>query len=146
MNNFYFKAEISWILVPLFIYLYIFVEKSRSILFYPCLLVVILGIWNLFLVKKKILKYKYGLLQFIFIFISHFILILPIFQYKKYSYPNLYSLFLILFGVLILKFLPWWPYEGFKRNQMILYILIIYLILNILFYMLRLININKSIF
>ena len=68
MNNFYFKGGISLILVPLFIYLYIFVEKSRNILFYPSLLVVILGIWNLILVKKNILKYKYGLIQFIFIY------------------------------------------------------------------------------
>ena len=144
MNNFYFKGGISWILIPLFIYLYIFVDKSRNILFYPCLLVAILGIWNLLLVKKDILKYKYGLIQFIFVFIFHFLLLLPIIQYKKYSNINLYSLLLILLGMLILKFLPWWPYDGFKRNEMIFYILIVYLFLNIIFYILRLINFTTN--
>lgn len=144
MNKFYFKGEISWILIPIFIYLYVFVKKSRSILFYPFLLVAILGIWNLILVKKDIFRYKYGLIQFIFVFIFHFILLLPILQYKKYSNPNFYSLLLILLGILILKFLPWWPYEGFKRNQMILNILILYLFLNLIFYMLRLINFTTN--
>ncbi len=107
MNKLYLKGELSWIVIPIFIYLYIFVKKSRSILFYPCLLVSILGIWNLILVKKDIFRYKYGLIQLIFVFIFHFILLLPIIQYKKYSNPNLYSLLLILLGILILKFLPW---------------------------------------
>ena len=31
MNKFYFKGGISWILIPIFIYLYVFVKKSRSI-------------------------------------------------------------------------------------------------------------------
>jgi len=144
MNKLYLKGEISWIVIPIFIYLYIFVKKSRSILFYPSLLVCILGIWNLILVKKDIFRYKYGLIQFIFVFIFHFILLLPIIQYKKYSNPNLYSLLLILLGILILKFLPWWPYDGFKRNQMILYILILYLFLNLIFYILRLINFTTN--
>ena len=136
MNKFYFTGGLSSLLVPLFICLYIFVEKSRNILFYPSLLVAIIGIWDLLLVKKNMLKYKYWLIQFIFILITHLILLLPIIQYKKYSNFNLYSLLLILLGILILKFLPWWPYH-FKRNQMIFNILMVYLFLNIIFYSLK---------
>ena len=137
MNNFYFKGGISWILVPLFIFLYIYFKKSRNILFYPSLLVAIFGIWNLFLTRKNILKYRYGLFQFILIFLFHFVLLLPLLEFKKYSHTNVYSFALILFGIIILKFLPWWPYEGFTRNNMILLIIIMTIVLNIFFYALR---------
>ena len=134
MKLLYFKAELSWIIVPLFIFLYYYYEKSRSILFYPGLLVSIVGIWNTILVKNLILKYKFGLLQFIFTLLFHLVLLYPIIQYQKYSYPNLFSFLLILLGILILKYLPWWPYIRLTKKFMIYLIIFFYILLNILFF------------
>lgn len=133
----FFKGELSWILVPIFAYLYIYFPKSRSIIFYPCLLISILGLYNTILLKHLILQKKYGLIQFILTIIFHLPFLLVIFQFRKYSYPNIYSLCLILLGMLILKFLPYWPYLGLTRNFMIFLLFILYLFLNLIFFFLR---------
>lgn len=137
MKLLYIKGELSWIIVPLFVFLYLYFKKSRSIIFYPLLLVSIIGIWHLILVKNQILTYKLGLIQFILMILFHLILLFPIYQYQKYSYPNFYSFLLIILGIFILKYLPWWPYPGFSRNYMISLTIILYVILNIIFFFLR---------
>ena len=51
-NIIYFSHELSWILVPFFVYLYLFINKSKSILLYSLNVIAIIGILNTILKKN----------------------------------------------------------------------------------------------
>ena len=126
----YFNFELSWILVPLGIFLYYKFNNLKIYLNYSLIFISIIGMIDTGLSKKDIVKgQKYqilGLIQFYLTILFHFFLIFSLVNYNDYSYPNLISFILFIFGILIILFLPYWPYKLTKQD---------FIILDILFYL-----------
>lgn len=126
----YFNFELSWILVPLGIFLYYKFNNLKIYLNYSLIFISIIGMIDTGLSKKDIVKgQKYqilGLIQFYLSILFHFFLIFSLVNYNDYSYPNLISFILFIFGILIILFLPYWPYKLTKQD---------FIILDILFYL-----------
>jgi hypothetical protein len=135
-NNFYFKFELSYILVPLLGYIYINNKKSRSILLYGLVYIAIIGTINTIFLRDKIVKTKYGLYQYYATIIFHLVLLLTLLDFNKYGYPNLISFLVMVIGIIILKILPYWPYY-LSRDIMIYGYILCYVILSIIYYLIK---------
>ena len=135
-NKIFFRLELSWVLVPLLGYLYLFVNESRSILLYALNAIGIIGIWDTILVKKSIINSKFGYYQFWGTILFHGIFFLTLLEFMKYGYPNLFSYLLLLVGCIVLYFLPWWPYT-LTRETMIISGILIYLVLTIVYLVIK---------
>jgi hypothetical protein len=135
-NNFYFKFELSYILVPLLGYIYINNKKSRSILLYGLVYIAIIGAINTIFLRDKIVKTKYGQYQYYATIIFHLVLLLTLLDFNKYGYPNLMSFLVMVIGIIILKILPYWPYY-LSRDIMIYGYILCYVILSIIYYLIK---------
>ena len=135
-NKIWFKWELSWLLVPILGYLYFFQKQTRPVLLNLIIIIAVLGIWNTIILKDKILKSKFGNITFWLSIVFHGVLLLSLLDLKQYGFLNKYSIFLFVIGLLILYFLPWWPY-ALSRKDMIGLAIIIYIILLILHYLLN---------
>lgn len=135
-NIIYFSYELSWILIPLFVYLYLFINKSKSILLYSLNVIAIIGIWDTILKKKYVINLNFGYLQFYTALFCHAVLFLSLFDFMKYGYPNLKSYLLLIIGSIIIYYLPWWPYMLTKKTTIFLAITI-YIILTILYLLIK---------
>ena len=131
-NNIFFRFELSWILVPLLGYLYLFVKESRPILLYGLNTIGIIGIWDTILVKKSIINSKFGYYQFWATILFHAVFFLTLLDFMKYGYPNIFSYLLLLVGCIVLYNLPWWPYK-LTREKMIISAILIYIILTVVY-------------
>ena len=136
MNDIYFNYELSYILVPILVILYIYCPIIRSCMIYALIYIGLIGIYNTILVREKILKTKYGRYQYWGIIIFHLILLLSVFEFMKVGYPNIGSLIIMFIGILIIYYLPYWPYY-LSREFMINFYIILYVILSIIYYLIK---------
>ena len=133
-NNIYYEdykildGRLSLVLVPLAI-LIILNKKLIKYFSYIFLCIAIIGIIDSYLEYERNKKLLF-IITFSILF--HGILLFPLLNIKKYLKPNLSNLALGIIGILIIYFLPYWPYVISKKNMMLL-IPVIYILTYILY-------------
>ena len=126
--NILFYPTLSWVLIPLFAYLYYKYFEIRPILFNTIISIAIIGTYktikeyNLFSKERDKWQYYASL-------ICHLILLVILKDFCNYGYINKYSLVLMILGIFTINFLPWWPYPTSSKKEFIIYIFLINLIL-----------------
>ncbi len=72
--------------------------------------------------------YRYVIYKYFWLFsiggFLHLLLLYPLINIKKYLKPNKINFLLVLLGIIIITFLPYWPYELKKTNMIMLTVLI----------------------
>tara|TARA_Y100000389_G_scaffold134474_1_gene131948 strand:- start:672 stop:1103 length:432 start_codon:yes stop_codon:yes gene_type:complete len=72
--------------------------------------------------------YRYVIYKYFWLFsmggLLHLLLLYPLINIKKYMKPNKINFLLVLLGIIIITFLPYWPYELKKTNMIMLTVLI----------------------
>ena len=132
-NNIFYKdykildGSLSFILLPIAI-LIIFHKKLVKYFSYIFLCIAIIGTIDSY---YRFIIYKYFCF-FTFIAFLHLTLLFPLINIKEYLIPNLSNLVFGIFGILIIFFLPYWPY-ALSRKQIMLLIPLIYLFTYILY-------------
>ena len=110
-----FQYELSYILVPLSVFLYYYVAISRPILIYHIAIIGFIGaIDTLYKIGND------GYLVTIFSVIIHGALLIVLFDLYKYEF-NLYSLLLLAVANIIIMHLPYWPYKLDKYTVQTMY-------------------------
>jgi hypothetical protein len=128
-----FRYELSYILVPLSILLYVYIPAMKPVLMYHMVCAAIIGTID------TLLKDKNGIVMKIASIILHLLLLLVLYDFNKYENNNLLSIALLIVANLIIIFLPYWPYELSKMDIVYLYNFI-YIALFCLFYFSRKVN------
>ena len=122
-----FQYQLSYLIVPLAIILYLFVESYRSYLLYHMVCCGLIG------TVDTINYYRLGNTGVVFTIssvICHLLLLLVLMQFKKYGKINPISLFLLFIANVTIFYLPFWPYSFSRKVVLFLYDLI-YAILSI---------------
>lgn len=127
-----FRYELSYILVPLSILLYIYVPAMKPVLMYHMVCVSIIGTIDTLLKDN-------GIAMKIASIILHLLLLFVLYDFNIYENNNLLSITLLIIANLIVIFLPYWPYELSKMDIVYLYNFI-YIALFCLFYFSRKVN------
>ena len=116
-----FKFQLSYILVPLAVILYIYNSSFRSYLLYHMVC------WGLIGTIDTINYYKLsksGIVFTITSLIFHLALLLVLCNFQNYGKINLISLLLLLVANLVIIYLPYWPYSLTRQTVLFLYNLI----------------------
>ena len=142
MFGLYFNYELSWILVPIAIFLYMKYSILRPVIFNTMIYISIIGMIYTWKIYNLMPVY-----QFWGSMIFHAILLVILKDFSQYGYFNLYSVLLMILSILVIKYLPWWPYTDMERKSFIKGIFII----NFILYFLWLLiptkhNINNKLF
>ena len=122
-----FQYQLSYLIVPLAIILYLFVESYRSYLLYHMVCCGLIG------TVDTINYYRLGNTGVVFTIssvICHLLLLLVLMQFKKYGKINPISLFLLFIVNVTIFYLPFWPYS-FSRKVVLFSYNLIYAILSI---------------
>ena len=122
-----FQYQLSYLIVPLAIILYLFVESYRSYLLYHMVCCGLIGTLD------TINYYRLGNTGIVFTIssiICHSLLLLVLMQFKKYGKINPISLFLLFIVNVTIFYLPFWPYS-FSRKVVLFSYNLIYAILSI---------------
>ena len=122
-----FQYQLSYLIVPLAIILYLFVESYRSYLLYHMVCCGLIGTLD------TINYYRLGNTGVVFTIssvICHLLLLLVLMQFKKYGKINPISLFLLFIVNVTIFYLPFWPYS-FSRKVVLFSYNLIYAILSI---------------
>ena len=122
-----FQYQLSYLIVPLAVILYLFVESYRSYLLYHMVCCGLIGTLD------TINYYRLGNTGIVFTIssvICHLLLLLVLMQFKKYGKINPISLFLLFIVNVTIFYLPFWPYSFSRKVVLFLYDLI-YAILSI---------------
>ena len=124
LDNIYFKYQLSSILVPILIILYLFFTNVRPYIMYGLVYVAIIGSIDTYLLREQVIKSSkvYGHIHYYLYLLFHLILLLPLLEFKKYGYPNFPSFCLFIISILIISFLPYWPY--YLSREVFIYVLI----------------------
>ena len=135
-NIYYYKYKLnngmlSWFLVPLIIHLYYSYNYIKYIPYisYISIIIAIIGNYESLLFIKKYNYYLAGILSIII----HSILLYPLINIKKYLKPNLVTLLILFFSILIINYLPYWPYI-ITRDNMIKYIIYLHIIIYFIYF------------
>lgn len=120
-----FKFQLSYILVPLAVILYIYNISFRSYLLYHmvcCGLIGTIDTINYYQLEKS------GIVFTITSLIFHLALLLVLCNFKKYGKINLVSLLLLFVANLTIIYLPYWPYSLTRQTCLFLYNLIYFIL------------------
>jgi len=139
LKDIYFKFELSYIIIPVFGILYIYNINTRPYLIYFLIYIGLIGTYNTILLKDKILKSKIGKFQYWGSIIFHLILLISLCQFNKFGYPNLISFIIMVISILVLNYIPYWPYY-LSRYEMIIFYLNLYIILSLIYFIIKIIN------
>lgn len=111
-----FRYQLSWILVPLAVYLYIYANSIRPIILYHIIIIAIIGsIDTLYSIKTN------GFFVNLFSMIFHLSLLFVFPQFNQYGYFNIGSFLLLILANIILFSLPIWPYSMTRYTIFLLY-------------------------
>jgi len=111
-----FNGELSWILVPIIFMLIFYLNDYIK---YVSLIYLLIGIVGVFDTINK--SHQIDGLLFILIIIMHLVGFYPLLNIKKYFEYNNIIYFFGLLSLLIVYFLPYWPYSV---SRMFVYIVI----------------------
>tara|TARA_B100000886_G_scaffold259406_1_gene184303 strand:+ start:506 stop:928 length:423 start_codon:yes stop_codon:yes gene_type:complete len=116
--------ELSYILVPLTAILYIFNKYCKFIFMYHMIAIGIIGSIDIIIKFGKINSKLIDTLSLL----CHILLLLVLFDFKKFGMQNNISKLLLVLANVIILFLPYWPYI-IRREIMLLIYNFIYLAL-----------------
>jgi len=120
------KGQLSWLLVPISLYIIFYKKELIKYFSYIFLCIAIIGTIDTYLVY---LKYpKVNLLFILPSYIFHLALLFPLINIQEYLQINNINYLLGIIGLIIIKFLPYWPYV-LTRDTITSLIFIIYSIL-----------------
>ena len=91
--------------------------------------IAIIGTLNLFRERNDKTTFKLQAWQFYLTFLIHSSFLIILKDYKKYGFINNGSLILMFLAILIIYYLPWWPYYKSTRLEIIQQIFLINLFL-----------------
>ena len=134
-NNIYYNnykildGRLSLLLVPIGILIILCFKKYIKYFSYIFICIAIIGIIDSYYVY---LKNKHLILLILFAILTHGALLYPLINIKKYLEINIFTIIFFILSIIIVRFLPYWPYE-LTKNEMI-YLLIIIRILMYLIY------------
>jgi hypothetical protein len=118
-------GQLSWILVPISLLIIFYKKELIKYFSYIFLCIAIIGTIDTYLVQLKYSKIKlFILLSYIF----HLLLLYPLINIKEYIQINNTNYLLGIIALLIINYLPYWPYV-LTRDTITSLIFIIYLIL-----------------
>ena len=126
-----FKGQLSWVLIP--ISLYIIIYKKELIKYFSCVLICI-GIMGTIVTYSYYLNQKNFIIRLFFIlpsYILHLALLYPLINIEEYLQINYSNYLLGILTIIIINFLPYWPYS-ISRESMTYQTLIIYVILTVI--------------
>lgn len=131
--NIQFTTSLSWLIIPLIIFIYYNYPKYRSIFFNTFIVVAIFGTYKS-IQERYDNKVKHPIQfrptwQFFLSILLHLSLLVVLKDFYKYGYFNIYSLFIMIVQIFVIYLLPWWPYPTSTRKELISYIIYINLIL-----------------
>ena len=124
-------GDLSTLLIPLTLILYIFVQPLRPVFFKAMVAIGLIGIIELVIGLcinryKKINKLSKSIkISPVFLWIgaliAHIIILFVLIDFSKYWQFNKFSFLLLIVANLIIIFLPWWPYIMSKPILLIVY-------------------------
>lgn len=118
LNNFVeFKYQYSWILIPTFIILYLFLPTYRIYLQYPMFCIGLIGI----IVSIYI---QLPLIMIIINIIGHLPSFIGLLHGLKYFNINLITFLSYLIGLFLIYYIPFWPYIPNRHFFAILFTII----------------------
>lgn len=117
MNNFVFKAEYSWILVPILFLLYFFIPQYVIPLMIS---VAIIGSIEMLFYDNNIPKW-----QLILSLIFHISLLIAFFKILDVNLFNIFNLFIFIISIFFILFIPHYPYF-MPRKVLLFFFIIIY--------------------
>jgi hypothetical protein len=112
------EYQLSYILIPLVVFLYIYVIKSRNFILYHAICIGIIGTINCY---YKYIENTIGIVTSIVSAIIHLSLLLLLVDFKKNGKINMISLILLLIANLTILLLPYWPYSIKRETVLLLY-------------------------
>ena len=119
--KFNFRYELSWLLIPLGVILYLFVPYLKPVLLFHLVCVGLVGtIDGYYKIGKKENGYGFSIISIII----HLLLLLVLYDFKKYGKINNLSIFLLFFANFVIYYLPYWPYKISRQTLAIMYNLI----------------------
>ena len=126
-------STLSWVVIPLIIFLYYKYPSYRSIFFNTFIVVAIIGTYKSIQERydkktKHSIQYR-PTWQYYLSILIHLSLLFVLKDFYKYGYFNIYSLYLMILQIFVIYFLPWWPYPTSTRKEFISYIIYINFIL-----------------
>jgi hypothetical protein len=110
--------QLSYVLIPLSVILYVYFPIFRSYLLFHMVCVGIIGTIDSIL---NYLSKNLGIIFAITSVIIHLALLLVLINFKKYGKINSISVLLLIIANLTIFFLPFWPYNITKEHMIILY-------------------------
>ena len=113
-----FEYQLSYILVPLALYLYIYFPLLRVNLEYHMVCIGIIGAIDSII--RFILK-KTGILFTILSILSHLSLLFISFYLRNTGKKNVVSFILLILANIVIFFLPYWPYSLKRKTILFLY-------------------------
>ena len=120
------KGQLSWFLVPVSLYILLYKKELIKYISYVFICIAIIGTFDSYLVH---LKYpEVNILFTLPSYIFHLALLYPFINRQEYLQINNINYLLGIIGLIIIKFLPYWPYIV-SRDTMTYLIIIIYFIL-----------------
>ena len=118
-------GQLSWILVPISLLIIFYKKELIKYFSYIFLCIAIIGTIDTYLVQLKYSKINlFILLSYIF----HLLLLYPLINIKEYIQINNTNYLLGIIALLIINYLPYWPYV-LTRDTITSLIFIIYSIL-----------------
>lgn len=111
-----FQYELSYILIPLCVFIYYYFTRSRPVLIYHIAIIGFIGIVDS---VYKIEKYN-GYVSSIINIIIHGALFLVLYDLYKYDF-DIYSLLLLVVANMIIIYLHYWPYEMDRYTTLFMY-------------------------
>lgn len=115
------RIQFSWILVPLFLILSIFLKQTNQYIIPLVMCVSIIGITEILFYDKNL-----TLLNKIIQIIFHLAILICLFDFLNVNLNNIVNYILLILSIIFISFIPYWPYY-MPRYTLLLYFIIIYL-------------------
>ena len=113
----HFRYELSFLLIPLGVILYLFVPYLKPALLYHLVCIGLVGTLDGYYKIGTINGYGFSVISIII----HLLLLTVLCEYKKYGKINRLSIFLLFFANFVIYYLPYWPYKLCRETTAVLY-------------------------
>jgi TRAP-type uncharacterized transport system fused permease subunit len=124
-----FNGELSYMLFVVALTIMFFYKDIIKYISYVCLCINVIGIYISYLnaIEYNLIAIMIGGI------LSHMIFLYPLINIKKYFKPNFIQFLLIILGLFIIYFLPYWPYKVITRTTMSYMLVTIYILLILIY-------------
>lgn len=116
--KFRFSFELSYVLIPLIYYIYIYMPNTLSYFLYHIVCIGIIGTIDCI---NKYNENTIGIGIVIISILLHLSLLIVLNHFKKYGQINIISILLLVLANITILFLPYWPYSMKRETLCILY-------------------------